>query len=122
METKKKAVLEIRHMAELLEPYTKINLSTHNTDEASKLIPVETAEYIAVVRAWWCSLLAMAELVSTQKEDIRGLQKDYILRELCGGMGSFADLQLDASISGNKVDKTNQELSKARERLYNILA
>jgi len=121
MEAKKKMVSEIRYMAKLLEPYIDIDIVLNNANGISKHVPIGTAEYIAVVRAWWSSLLAMAELIDGQKEIVTGAQKDYILRELCGAMGSFSDFQLDANISGTKASKTNQKLNKARKKLYDIL-
>ena len=120
METKKKVVSEIQYMAKELRPFietkdSKIKSKLLNYFEKLELIPNPYA------LAWWSILTTITELLQAQELDITEKQKEYILHQLCGGMGSFADFQLDENISGTNASDTNQSLKIARKKLYDIL-
>jgi hypothetical protein len=120
METKKKVVSEIQYMANKLRPF----IETKDSKIKSKLLKYfEELELIPNPHAlaWWSILTAITELLQAQESDITEKQKEYILHELCGAMGSFADFQLDENIFGTDATETNQKLNTVRKNLYSIL-
>lgn len=120
METRKKVVSEIQDMAKKLRPF----IETKDSKIKSKLLKYfSELELIPnpYALAWWSILTTITELLQAQESDITEKQKEYILHQLCGGMGSFADFQLDETISGTNASETNQKLNIARKKLYNLL-
>lgn len=96
----------IRDLSDLLRPYV------------DKMRGSQSHPYIL---SWWSNMLTIASLLEYQEVPITQSQKQYLLKQLCGGMGSFSDFSLPEDELGESARNVNRKLSEKRECLFKLL-
>ena len=119
----KEFIEQLRKTAKILEPFIQsYNAGSLRWDATAYVRAAKTKKPDPYALAWWSTLNTMVGLLEGQGLEIAEEQKEYIRRELCGGMGSFSDFRLDASDWGKGAEEANKELDAARLRLSDLLS
>lgn len=71
--------------------------------------------------AWWSTLTAIADTLQRQNEPLTSSQVDYLKRRFSGGMGSFNDFRLDATVHGSTAVAANGRLDTTIHSLVSCL-
>ena len=118
----KEFIEELRNTAEVLKPFVRaFEKGSLRWDGTAYVKVEEETKPDPYALAWWSALNTMVGLLEGQGSKITEEQKEFIRRELCGGMGSFSDFRLDAS-DWKEAEKANKELAAARLRLSELLS
>lgn len=107
----------LRELQAELEPFTKSSGTGARVWDGTKYVKDESIPVDAYALSWWTALHVTADLIEAQDGPISDGQIDYIGKMFCGGMGSFADYQIDAQTWGQKAKTANENIDRIRAKL-----
>lgn len=81
----------------------------------------ERREADSYALAWWTTARTVADFLEMQDTGLTEKQSIYLRNVFLGGMGSFADFQVDEKKYGEEAIKANNELERLRSRLFDLL-
>lgn len=106
-----------------MEPFTKSSSPSACVWDGSEYeyVKTEGKPVDAFALSWWTALRVTADLIEAQDGPVSDGQIEYIERMFCGGMGSFADYQIDTKTWGQKAKTANENIDRIRGKLHQTI-
>lgn len=117
----KTIVTYLRELQAELEPFTKSSSLGARVWDGSEYVKTESRPVDAFVLSWATALRVAADLIEAPDGPISDGQIEYIERMFCGGMGSFADYQIDTKTWGQKAKTANENIDRIRAKLHQTI-
>lgn len=115
---KKQLINNLRELAVVLKPFIHEPHSSSRVWNGTAYVAAEPKNMDPYALMWWSTLCTTADLLEASESDLTESQIELLRRQLCGGMGSLNDFQINVSSLGDAARTANQLLSQKLETLY----